>query len=541
MFFGSSLKLKRVNKAKRLVVSRRDSGAAAYTPGDLKCKQIYTILDKSLGHDEDEVPQGLAIVFPFCKEAARIFSHHVLGYDIMYSENEDATPEEEWGRVCKWVKLNETACLGGADGVSRLSLLYSCFRMINLVDILDDRVHDGVSQTHARAYATAAMQMLLLIPNRSMAEKLSHYFWEHAVAHKEEEEDAGLWLESLSWSDADPYENDVHDMSGTRAWLETMEILRAGQQQQRKSGFMIGLSYSAPVVVPVSILSTLHLLEKLKIQFDRLVNMMTTPNADDITETSFIDILLLTEQSANESEDDQQRLVHWLAAVGATVEALWKNQDAEKWATTLVQRVPRPVTCRASSVNQKSNLYQLDELTKKAMIHTLVGSICLKSENSERQKQGLTELENDEVLRSAIRKLQKNRTTEDQENSIEANTMALAEFVVAYVGLGSSIDAMKLEGLSSEKEVLIDEQIRETSLSLRRMIRHPLLSENQQSIVDRLSRLGRFITQHPGESDSACDLSDTEDEDQDCETDLSHHQVMVKRSDKAQLILRGLA
>ncbi|CAO3657556.1 unnamed protein product [Mucor hiemalis] len=404
MFFGSTLKLKRVSKSKRALVSTARNGSKdlTVTPGDLKCRQIYSILEKSLSADDDEVPQGgLSLVLPFCKEAARIFSHHILGYDIMYTQDFNS-PEEEWGQVCKWIKLNETSCLGGAPtDISRLTLLYSCFRMINLVDTLDEDVHDHVSQTHTRAYATAAMQMAFIIPKRSLAEKLSNYFWQHAtIVKQEEEEEDSLWLQSLTWTDPEQ-EYDIHEIRHTRAWTETMEIL---SNQNAASSDGLELSYTAPVVVPVAILSTLHLLDSLRIQFVRLVNLMTTRNNKEVLDTAFLDILMLTDTTHAQSEDDQQRLVHWLAAVGATVEALWKNEEGgtDKYVSTLIQRVPRSVTCRATNVQQSSNLNQLDEITKKAMIHILIGSILLRSDDVERQKQGLIELENAEVLRSAM-------------------------------------------------------------------------------------------------------------------------------------------
>jgi Arc/MetJ-type ribon-helix-helix transcriptional regulator len=381
--------------------------------------------------------------------------------------------------------------------------------------------------------------MSLVLPNKfSLSQKLSDYFWQHAIHHKDEE-DSGLWIDSLNWMDPEQEYDSIHEIRTSRAWSETMEIL-SNQHVHPTTGLC--LSYSAPVVVPVAILSTLHLLDSLRIQFDRLVNMMTSPHTETL-DTAFLDIMMLTE-STSESEDDQQRLIHWLAAVGATVEALWKNEDASQWASTLIQRVPRSVTCRASTVTQKSNLNQLDEITKKAMIHILVGSILLKDKDSERQKQGLIELENSEVLRSAIRKLQKSRT-EEQEGDLESIVMSFAEFVVSFVGLGSWMESMKLKELSNEKEILIQEQIREVSLTLRRMIRHPVLLENQQSIVDRLARLSRFMAHHPGDADSACDLSEEDDQEEEVcvkeeEQHLTHHQILIKRADKAQLILHDL-
>ncbi|KAK4520426.1 uncharacterized protein ATC70_008561 [Mucor velutinosus] len=600
MLIGSSLKLKRVNKSRRNIAasSRRDIINNTVTPGELKCKQIYAILDKSIrssqqAGDEDVPTSTLSTILPLMKESARIFSHHVLGYDIMYGDNEDSTPEEEWGQVCKWIKLNETKLVGGAAYTSRLSMLYSCFRMINLVDALDEDRHDHVNQTHARAYATAAMQMALIIPKRSVAEKLSNYFWLQAVSntkmHMDQDQDgehtaeeSSLWMQSLAWMDPYQEHDCIQDMRKTRAWSETMDIIAnqtlLASDGSTSSDARLSISYTAPVVVPVAILSTLHLLDSLRIQYDRLISTIASwdDSFDESLETAFLDIMLLTEPSTslkqNDDEgavvsttNDQQRLAHWLAAVGATVEALWKNNvdQAEKWVPTLIQRVPRSMTCKASNVSQKALLNQLDELIKKAMIHVLVGAILLKGSDAEKQKQGLIELENAQVLRIAIRKLQskiKLNTKLDVEDEcdLESTVMALAEFVVSFIGLESWISAMKLE-VSTEKEILIDEEVRENTLNLRRMVRLPSLQQtvsDNQSIVDRLSRLGRFIAHHPGDADSACDLSDedADDDNDDCNSTLNGqdqeeassddkhtYSFMVKRSDKAQSILRGLA
>ncbi|KAG1119409.1 hypothetical protein G6F42_012982 [Rhizopus arrhizus] len=233
MLIGSSLKLKRVNKSRRSITAspRREIINNTVTPGELKCKQIYAILDKSIrsgqqAGDEDVPTSTLSTIFPLMKESARIFSHHVLGYDIMYGDNEVSTPEEECCQVCKWIKLNETKLVGGAAYKSRLSMLYTCFRMINLVDALDEDRHEHVHQTHARAYATAAMQMALIIPKRSVAEKLSNYFWLHAVSntkmHMDEDEDdennteeSNLWMQSLAWMDPYQEHDCIQDMRKT--------------------------------------------------------------------------------------------------------------------------------------------------------------------------------------------------------------------------------------------------------------------------------------------------------------------------------------
>ncbi|KAI9487376.1 MAG: hypothetical protein EXX96DRAFT_605344 [Benjaminiella poitrasii] len=594
MIFGSAFKLKRVNRTKRVSVPRKELANNTVTPGELKSRQVHNILEQSISHQEgDYVPESiLTTILPLCKEATRIFSHHILGYDIMYGENDDKSPEEEWGQVCKWIKLNETKCVGGASSNSRLSMLYSCFRMINLVDTFDEECHDHANQTRARAYATAAIMTFLIIPKQRIAERVSNYFWSLAIHHSKDlsesneevdgssyDEESSVWMQSLAWIDPEQDIDSIEDIPKTHAWEETMKIVRnqillsssSSSSNDISNTLPLTISYTAPVIVPVAILSTLHLLDNLRIQFDRLMSTMASRSEhsnsyDESLETAFFDIMLLTEPANNstaEYEDantisDQQRLAHWLAAVGAIVEAIWKNntEQAEKWLPTLLQRVPRSMTCRASTVSQKSILNQLDELIKKAMIHILVGAVFLKSDDTEKQKQGLIELENAQVLRSAIRKLQSKvaraaaATNEQQEgyesSDLESTVMVLAEFVVSYIGLESWIDSMKLI-TSAEKEILIEESVSEITLNLRRMIRLPSLEavSGNQTIVDRLSRLGRFIANQPGDADSACDLSD---EDCNSETatlladeNLDSHQLLVKKSDKAQSILRGLA
>lgn len=526
------------------------------TPGDLKCRQIYSILEKSVSNQDQDMPHSItSTLFPLFKETARIFSHHVLGYDIMYDNHENMTPEEDWAQVCKWIKLNETRCVGGANNCSRVSMLYSCFRMINLIDTLDEDSHEHVIQTHARAYATAAMQMPLIIPHRALADKLSDYFWQLAISHHDDDdeqhvEESNLWMQSLAWMDPEQDHDSIQDMRYTRAWSEAIEILQ--NKTSDVTAHSLSLSYTAPVIVPVAILSTLHLLDNLRIQFDRLIGIMSRKDGDnskkmdESLETAFLDIMLLTEPVQDQSEDststDQQRLAHWLAAVGATVQALWKNnsEQAEKWLPTLIQRVPRSMTCKVGTVSQKASWNKLDEALKKTMIHVLVGALLLRNSDVEKQKQGLVELENAEVLReNVIRKLQSKLRINNNENDcdLESSVMTLADFVVSFTGLEAWTMAMKLE-VSNEKEVQINSEVHRISVALRNMTR-PLQEADKSSMVSRLSHLSQFITQN--EVDSACDLSDAEDIVSIEHEALSNHQILVKKADRAQLILHGVA
>lgn len=574
MFIGSSLKLKRVQKFRRTTSStQKEILNSTVTPGDLKCRQVYALLEKSIrSQDDDDLPSNsFSLFFCLLGEISRIFSRHVLGYEIMYGDRDDVSPEEEWTKVCKWIKLNEARCVGGSPYVSRMLSLYSCLRMVNLVDVLDEDIHDDVSQIQARAYATAAMQVFLIAPKASIAEKLFNYLWQHAVNSSKDScnrdggiiEESTIWMQSLAWSDSETRCNLIEEIRLSRAWSEAIDILHSQNSMRddlspSNNQHVLSLSYTAPVTVPIALLSTLHLLDHLCVQFDRLISNFTLRsesrnlNNNNWPETAFVDIMLLAEPASTESDDNtnQQRLAHWLSIVGAISEALWKNdlEQVEKWLPSLIQCVPRSITCKATTVSQKKTSNQLDELTKKTIIHLLVGAALLKSNDAEKQRQGFAELENAETLRLATRKLQNklrsaNIGYEDEEASLECTAMAFAEFVVSFVSLESWINAMTLD-ISQEKEILIDEEIRETTLNLRRMVRFPCLQtlNQNQFIIDRLSRLGRFIAHHSGDADSACDLSDTEDLDHlSTEEKTSNRQLYIKKADRAHSILHGLA
>jgi hypothetical protein len=409
--------------------------------------------------------------------------------------------------------------------------------MINLVDMLDEDKHVDMYASHARAYATAAMQMSLIIPSRfgSFAEKLSRFFWENAFVHQYHDQEDATWIQSL-----DLTEDSLEMMDQTRAWSEMMEILENSGHSKRLS-----LSYTAPVLVPVGILSTLHLLDNLYVQYDRLITqMMLHDNTDE--GSSFLEMMLVTEENSNgiDNQEDHQRLACWFATVGAVVDSIWKNNTdgCEKWLPKLIQRVPRAITVRTSNPSQKANMNRLDELTKRAMIHLLMGALLMKQNgDDEKQKQGLAELENAHVLRASIRKLVTVLPEEDNRDSIESTVMTLADFVVSFVGLDAWIEAMKMKHNSLEKRVEIEDRVRELSLSLRRMIGHPALeslSENQ-FIVDRLSRLCRYISHQ--DADSACDLSDSEDDLVSSPLSENNEAMIIKKAERAHLILHGLA
>ncbi|KAG0171615.1 hypothetical protein DFQ28_000682 [Apophysomyces sp. BC1034] len=571
--FAKAFKVRRVPRSKRTALRKRRLPAKSnatvpsllVTPGDQKCMQIYDILVKSLEHNGDAPPRSTAgSLLPLFKESARLFSRHIFGYEIFYAAETQLTPQEEWGQVCKWIKLNEVECLGGNPDATRISMIHSCFRMINLIETLDSDDYEHICRSRARVYATAAMQLAVLIPNRSLATKLSGYFWRLAVYEAnldDSNEESASWMDSLMW-DHETDDEEEHSMLSSRAWDEALEIVRRQTSLHDASTKGLSLSLTAPVLVPVALLSTLHTLDSLRSEFGRLILSMTADDMDDPVRTAFGPILAMASPHQDDNENDEQRLSCWLAAVGATAEALWNNDlpTAEQRLTTVLQRVPRSLAVMEFPLDDviahKAKMSQLDELAKKSMVHILSAAVLMKK-GPEEQKAGFTELLKAEAIRANIKKLlakgkestRKTAKLDDgvwtQDQGLETAVMALAEFVVAVVGLEAWVLAMKIPAMVDARD-----HVRQATLTLRRMIRRPSLEglRTNQIMVDRLSRLGRFVACQAGEVDSACESSDFESDEEtmwddslDEADDGDENGVWAKRTEKALDILHGVA
>jgi hypothetical protein len=558
--------------------------------------QIYSILVKSLESDQankhrksDVFPHKHKSSFGFYialgKEIVRFVSRHWLGYEVLY-DDQDLTPQEQWVQACKWIKLNEVECLGGNPDVTRASMLYSCFHMLNLIELMEDDENEFVEQSRSRVYATTAMQMALVVPHNGLAEKLSRYFWRLAMYESGLEDDP--LMRALIF---DCHEDDGEDrmdvMLASRAWQETLEVMNqqieyfGGKDANARNG--LSLSMTAPVLVPVGILSTLHLLDNLQTQFGRLIISVTNKplteaegvlESDIYGETAFDQLMDMTVEESDNRFGDYHRLAHWLATVGATVDALWKSdvKTAERLLQTLVEKVPRSLVSReftgSDIFNHKNRMNQLDELTKKSMVHILIGSTFLKKGGVDALR-GVEELWKAEQIREQIKKVLQLHSSSKRHHhqrklkrghDLESSVLALAEFVTSVTGLEAWISAWRLApslagSAGKDRDVwesTMSEQVHCTSVHLRRMIsRHSLGGlRTNKAIVERLTRLGSYVSSQVDEIDSACectefdeqeDVDDDDDEDSHVGSKNDENDLLYRRSEKALKILRGLS
>lgn len=608
------IKVKRVGKKYKTIVTNvtptksslngniSTHTTSSLTPGDQKCMQIYSILAKSLENDPHTSkytvhPQKyystLGFYLALGKEMARFVSRHWLGYEILYDHHqEDLTPQEQWVQACKWIKLNEVECLGGNPQVTRASMLYSCFHMLNLIELMEDDENEYVEQSRSRVYATTALQMALLIPHHGFSEKLSRYFWRLAMYESGLEDDP-LMRALIFDCHEDNGEDRMEVMLQSRAWYETVEVMNHQIEYFNQATKGLSLSMTAPVLVPVGILSTLHLLDNLQTQFGRLIISVTAkplvpaPGASlslqeemqyDFNETAFAQLLDITDPTIDMHErvDDYHRLAHWLAAVGAMVDALWKSdtKTAQRLIKTLVEKVPRSLVSREITddardlVGHKERMNKLDELIKKSIIHILVGATLLKkASHPEQQRLGVEELWKAENIKTQIKKImssshdyhhgKKNRRHHYQKKvvdhqDLESSVLALAEFVTAITGLEAWIAAWRLAPVMTQDhkdrevwESTMTEQVRNVSLHVRRMVRRQSLDglSTNQTIVERLSRLGSYVSSQIDETDSACDCSSDFEDNEAYNEDykLDESRSIIRRSEKALEILRGLS
>ncbi|KAI8145394.1 hypothetical protein BJV82DRAFT_666654 [Fennellomyces sp. T-0311] len=552
VFGRLSLNVKRVPRAKRVASRKRiqlsnaavASAIGSITPGDQKCLRIYDIIVRSLELNEDGPPRSAAsYLAQTAKEAARLISRQAFGYEILYNEDDRLVPEDEWEQICQWIKLNEIECLGGNPEITRATMLHSCLRMINLAEVLDDEEHEFLQQMRARVYATASIQFAAILRNLPFANRVSRYFWRLAVYETSSDmrnpnSDEG-YMRSLVWM-IQQQDESIEDILKSQAWNETVQVIR---HQVGHADTNLSLSLTAPVLVPVAILSTLHLLDSLQQQYGRLIAHIC--NQAELTSDTFASILSVTR-----ADDDHQRLAHWLAAVGMTVETLWKNdvKAAETYMATVLKRVPRALMVNHSQQHQdivahKNMMNELDEHIKRHLIHVLTGATLIKRGD---QAAGVDQLQMAEGVQSSIKKL-KASTKSVAPQHLESVVMASTEFAVALINLDAWISAWK-QSPSQENVREIREKVRTSTVTLRRMIRRPILQDLQTNqMIARLVRLNRFVARQPDEVDSACDCSDIEsDDDGDgasallYDTDGEEDEMLVKRADKALDILHGI-
>jgi hypothetical protein len=593
---------RRIGKNKKLDFGNKTT--PSMSPGDEKCMQMYQLLVKLLLVDHDDTTVRLSsrhkigLLSSLVKELVIFGTRHVFGYDIacgnrrQEEEEDDDLDDDEWeqkklqrwGHVFKWIKLNECECLGGNPFLSRLTMLYHSVRMLNLVDSLEedmdnydygddgetsDDAHEDqqrkqLSSMRARAYATATIQMVLGIPYTFLANRVADYLWGVAIWDANEE-DAWACL-----TEDDQEDNLMTGLATKEAWTETLDVIRnqisnwtlvPTSTNAHEKSLGLSLSANAPALVPTAILSNLYLLDRLESDFRSLIDGMMINSPRGATRQDVSTTMFFAYASSLSLKDDSRRVADWFTLVGVAVEALWRHdvERAEQSMMTLIQRVPRALVVPGFS-KKKARQGELDAIAKQQVVHMLAGATLLLKQDD----QGIKELEIAESLRQ--RKTKRALTSELEATHVEGRVMALAEFAVMLVGLEAWISTWRQQhSLDQSNIVQVDnkggakinltpassveetnEQVRLVSLSLRRMVCRPALAglKTQQIIIDRLSRVGRFVEEHQldrdDDVDSAYEHSGSDNELGNTTARGSEQGTnLLRRADKVMAILQG--
>lgn len=469
-------------------------------------------------------------------------------------------------------------------------MLYHSVRMLNLVDSLEedmDNYDDGddgqnsddghedqqrkqLSSMRARAYATATIQIVLAIPYAFLANRVADYLWGVAIWDANEE-DAWACL-----TEDDLEDNLMTCLATKEAWTETLDVIRnqisnwtlvptSTAAHQKSLG--LSLSANAPALVPTAILSNLYLLDRLESDFRSLIDGMMINSPRGATRQDVSTTMFFAYASSLSLKDDSRRVADWFTLVGVAVEALWRHdvERAEQSMMTLIQRVPRALVVPGFS-KKKVRQGELDAIAKQQVVHMLAGAtLLLKQDN-----QGIKELEIAETLRQ--RKNKRAMASELEATHVEGRVMALAEFAVMLVGLEAWVSTWRQQQTLDHTNIVhvdnkggnakinlttsvasieeINEQVRLVSLSLRRMVCRPALAglKTQQIIIDRLSRVGRFVEEHQHDRDDDVDsayehsASDNELGDTTTTTNAPESEQgsnLLRRADKVMAILQG--
>lgn len=457
--------------------------------------EMYKALSASLVNPP---PSPTSIFEPFFSllfEAFRFVIRRGLGHDILYDADLDR--DQEWTRACTWLRMSELECVGGNPLVTRISMLYSCLKTINLIETLDS---NGF-QSYSRAYATAAIQMALSAP-KFISSYCTHYFWRLAFDFYDvddyEQDSFQIFFLDLQQDDS---EESVMSLMESDIWHEALNVMRLQTQLFHEDRIVPKIKPTSSV--PLEIIANFHILRKLQPLFFQLVLLITNPNDADVSDdysevygdTRF-DEILAASVTGNPTR--------WYALVGACVEAAWGN-NVELAESLMIDIKDLPID---SAVE--------DQIIQRAIAYSLIARIQLQKGDKAAAFRVL--------LKARSVQMERNHLTLTEDNgelmSIENNVIILVDFVVQILTLKTWLKLLASPGAIrqddqhmsvSEMHAIILSMIK----TLRRMVAVPpmVMDSYSQEVLDRLCRISQ-VFYGSANCDSGYECSDDEDASQ---------------------------
>jgi hypothetical protein len=480
--------------------------------------EMYKALASSLSTPPPNPASLLGGIFALALEGLRFLVRRASGHDIFYDGDKDQ--DQEWTRACTWLRMSELECVGGSPFVTRLSVLHSCLKTLNLVETLEA----GRFRSFSRLYATAAIQVALAAP-QFMAFACSRYFWHLAFDYYDIDDDDQSWFQIFF---LDLHQGDVEDsvanLLSSDVWNESLNIMRLQTQLYHVDRIVPKIKPTS--TIPLEIIANFHILRSLQPLYSQLVHLLTNPDPidseDDISEsgdTRFDEILAACESSSP---------ARWYALIGACIEAIWDNKlDLAQSLIGAIKELPHDSNTE-------------DQIIQRGIAYALIANIQLRRGDRDAALRVLMKARTVQMERTK-------RTDEPDEDNfltIENNVMILADFVTSILTLQAWIKIVEpQQPLKYDEDVVLNVfEMNNIVLSLikqlRRMVVAPpmILDNYNQEVLDRLCRVSQ-IFYGISTQDSGCECSDDESHLDGC---MDSIYVDSKPTTQALQILHGL-
>lgn len=455
---------------------------------------MYKALAFSLDSPPPSPSSIFGAFFSLILEIIRFFVRRTFGHDILYDG--DLDEDQEWTRACTWLRMSELECVGGNPVVTRISMLHSCLKTINLIETLESNNFRSFS----RAYATAAVQMALASP-RFISSFCTRYFWQLAFDFYDIDDFDQDWLQIffLDIHQGDRQES-VMLLLESDVWNEALNVMRLQTQLFHEDRMVPKIKPTS--TVPLEIIANFHILRKLQPLFSQLVLLLTNPNemdmrrddSSEMDDTRFDEILAACVFS---------NPARWYALVGACVEAILSDnlELAESFIVDIKDlpnhSLPEDRTIQLSIAYSLIAATQMQSGDKTAAFRVLLKARAVQMERCKLKVQA----EDGDIL------------------TIENNVIMLADFVIHLLTLQTWIKLLETqEPVKDDDRVLMSvAEMNAIILSmiknLRRMVAAPpmVLDSYYQYVLDRLCRISTVFY---GSSfgDSGCECSDEEED-----------------------------
>ncbi|KAG2174778.1 hypothetical protein INT43_005840 [Umbelopsis isabellina] len=454
--------------------------------------EMYKALVSSLSTPPPNPASVFQGVIALTLEGFRFLIRRLSGHDIFYDGDKDQ--DLEWTRACTWLRMSELECVGRSPLITRISMLHSCLKTINLAETLET----GRFRSYSRLYATAAVQVALAAP-QSVAYACSRYFWHLAFDYYDIDDDDQDWFQ-MFFSDLHQgdVEDSVVDLLHSDVWNESLNIMRLQTQLYHVDRIVPKIKPTS--TVPLEIIANFHILRSLQPLYSQLVHLLTNPapvdSEDDVSEsgdTRFDEILAACVSSNNPTR--------WYALVGACIEAIWDNNlDVAQALIGAIKELPHDSNTE-------------DQIIQRGIAYALIANTQLRRGDRDAAVRVLVKARSVQMERTNLI----DEAEEEDFLSIENNIMILADFVTSILTLQAWIKILEPQQpmkVGDDVTLAVPEMnsiVLSLIKQLRRMVVAPpmVLDNYNQEVLDRLCRVSQ-IFYGISTQDSGCECSDDE-------------------------------